>query len=181
MAFLALITSEVMAGVLLWAGIEKARDLRPVTGTLRRLGVHGGKARVGAALVLSAELGVAFGLVFFPEKELTQIGVVLLGCTFAFGGIVALRLDEPIRCSCFGNGNDGYLGVTQLVALGAWLPGAAVLHLGLSEGLPIETGAIRLMVLGLVFAGVRAIHVWRATSEARGDRLSAMEMYLWQR
>src|SRR3954452_15416380 len=57
-AFLALIISEVMAGVLLWAGVEKARDLRPVTGTLQRLGVHVGKARVGAAFLLLAELGV---------------------------------------------------------------------------------------------------------------------------
>src|SRR5262249_44079402 len=150
MAFLALIISEVMAGVLLWASVEKARDLWPVTGTLQRLGVPVGKARVGAALLLLAELGVGFGLVFLPERELTQIGVVFLACTFAFGGIVALRQDEPIRCNCFGTGTNGYLGVNQLVALGGWLPGAAILHLGLSEGLPVATAAIRLLVLGLV-------------------------------
>jgi hypothetical protein len=176
---LALIISEVMAGVLLWGGIEKVRDLRPLTSTLQRLGVHVGKARAFAALLLIAELGIAFSLIFLPDKQPTQVGTVVLGCIFAFAGIVALRQAEPISCNCFGGGTNSYLGVTQIVALLAWVPGAAALHLGLSDGLPVATGVIRLLMLGLAFAGVRGLQVWRATAVARGDRLSAMEMYLW--
>jgi hypothetical protein len=170
-----------MAAVLLWAGLEKARDLGPTTSTMRSLGVPLRQARLAAWLLAFTEVGVAFGLVFMPELVWTQIGVVTLTFAFALAGVIALRQDEPIRCNCFGSGANGHLGRNQIVALLPWLAGAGVLHLSLSEPLLLSAGAMRLSALGLTLATWRAIAVWRARYVARGDRLSAMEMYLWPR
>ena len=181
MAVLALTVSWAMAGVLLWAGLEKARDLGSSASTIRSLGVPLKLARRSAGLLALTEVGVAFGLLFKPESVVTQIGVVVLALAFAVAGIIALRQDEPIRCNCFGAGGNGHLGRNQIIALLPWLAGVVLVHLGALESSSLSEGAIRLAALGLSLAVFRAVAVWRAQREARGDRLTAMEMYVWSR
>lgn len=181
MAGLASILSWVMAGVLLWAGLEKARDLGASASTMRGLGVPVNLARWGAGLLALTEVGVAFGLLFKPESVVMQSGVAALALAFALAGIMALRQDEPIRCNCFGAGGNGHLGRNQIIALLPWLVGVVIVHLGSPESLLLSMGAIRLAALGMSLAVFRAVLVWRAQREARGDRLTAMEMYVWSR
>jgi hypothetical protein len=179
MATLALHVSVGMAGVLLWAGLEKARNLTPTVSTLIRLGIPPKLSSLTAKLLALAEAGVGFGLAFCPQSVCTQIGVMTLGATFASAGLVALRREEPILCNCFGSGLNGRLGHRQVIALVPWLAGTAILHLGVRDSVSLSDGALRLSGLGLGMAAARAVATWRARCEALGDRLSAMEMYLW--
>jgi len=180
MAVLALVVSLAMAGVLLWAGLEKARNVGPSVSTLMSLGVPRRQARLATHLLSLIEIGAGFGLVFQPHLVWTQLGIVILGLLFALAGIIALQRDHPIRCNCFGVGVNGQLGRTQVLTLWAWLSGAAVFYHGFDQPVSLSAGAIRVATLGLVMATMRAVAVWGARREARDDRQSAMEMYLWR-
>jgi hypothetical protein len=177
-AILATTVALVGASILLWAGLEKARDPASTASTLRQLGVPARLANA-AGLIIAAELAVALGLVFRPDSAVTQGGVVLLAGGFALAGLVALRRDEPVRCTCFGSGRDGYLGTNQVFALVPWVGGAAFLHVADLAPPSPSRGAAMLAAIGLAMAGVRLIPVLGAWREARGDRRSARETYLW--
>lgn len=177
MTVLSAAAAVAMAGVLLWAGLEKARDLGPVAATLRQLGLRGAASRPLAASVATAEVGVALALLFRPDSGWTQGGVVALALAFAAAGALALGRGEPIHCACFG-GRGGKLGLGQVVALVPWLAAAALLALA-AEPPSAVAGAGRLAAVGLALASWRAVAVWDAWREARGDRLSAEEMYVW--
>jgi hypothetical protein len=181
MVCLALIVSCTMAGVLLWAGLEKGRTLDLSTSTILALGVPLRQARPVAMVLILAEICVGFGLLFWPDRVLTQTGVVALALVFALAGIIALSRGKSIHCNCFGWGSSGRLGRSQIVALLPWFVGVALLRLALTEPLRLSAGAARLCGVGLTLASFRAITVWRARREARGDRLCAIEMYLWPR
>jgi hypothetical protein len=173
-------TAIALAGsaILLWAGLEKARDLGSTAAMLRQLGVPTRLARAAGLLVL-AELAVALGLVFRPDSRWVVLGVVVLAVAFAWAGLVALRRGELIRCSCFGSARRAYLGTTQIKALGPWLGGAAFLAVaGVERPSPSE-GATRLAVIALAMASLRMVPLLRGWREARGDRRSAREMYVW--
>jgi uncharacterized membrane protein YphA (DoxX/SURF4 family) len=173
--------SMAMAGMLLWAGLEKLRDLKLISSSIRSLGVPSRGAGFVAALVALTEIGVGLGLVFEPDSSWTQTGVVTLAGMFALAGAVALRVDSPIPCSCFGSGGKGNLGSRQIVALGPWLIGAALVRLATQGPWSLAEGAGRLVIVGLALAMLRAISVWRSLHEARGDRRSAQEMFAWLR
>jgi hypothetical protein len=177
-AILATAVALVGASILLVAGLEKARDPASTTSTLRQLGLPAVLANVGM-LVIPAELAVALGLVFRPDSGVTQAGVVLLAGAFAVAGLLALRRDEPVRCTCFGSGRSGYLGSSQLLALVPWVGGAAFLHVATLTPPSPSRGAAMLAGAGLTMAAVRLIPLLGAWREARGDRLSARETYLW--
>jgi hypothetical protein len=169
-----------MAGVLLWAGLEKARDPRATASTIRSLGAR--KAARPAAVVLAGvEIALGFCLVFTPHSSATQLGVTALAATFALAGSIALSREEPIRCSCFGAGGNGYLGWNQVLAFPVWLGGAAALRLWMPEAPPPHVSATGLAALALGIAGARALQVARARDGARGDRRSAHEMIAWLR
>jgi methylamine utilization protein MauE len=170
-----------MAGVLLWAGLEKFRDFAPAAATVGELGLPRVLAGPAALLVAAAEVGVGLALLFRPGATATHLGVVLLACHFALAGLLALRSGRQIRCHCFGAGGRGHLGKPQLVALVPWLAGAALLRLGAQQAPPLPAGAAYFAAVSLFIAGVRGVAVRRALLEARGDRLSAQEMYRWLR
>ncbi|MCG8457901.1 MAG: hypothetical protein MI919_16615 [Holophagales bacterium] len=169
----------VMAGVLLWAALEKLRAPRSIRATLEGLGLSGKLARGTAVLLAAVELTVALGLLFRPSALAVQAGVALLALAFAFAGLVAIGRDEPIPCSCFGAAGGGRLGVAQVILVVPWLVAVALLHVGSREPLPLTDGAARLAAVGLGLAFLRSISVASAWREARGDRLSAREMYRW--
>jgi hypothetical protein len=169
-----------MAGVLLWAGLEKARDPAATASTIRGLGARN-VARPAAAVLAAVEIALGFCLVFTPHSTAAQLGVTALAATFALAGSIALSREEPIRCSCFGAGGNGYLGWSQLLAFPVWLGGAAVLRLWMPEAPPAHVSATGLAVIAVGIAGARAIQVSRARDGARGDRRSAQEMIAWLR
>jgi hypothetical protein len=177
-AILATTVALVGASILLWAGLEKARDPASTASTLRQLGVPA-RLTNAAGLIIPAELAVALGLVFRPDSAVTQGGVILLAGAFALAGLLALRRNEPVRCSCFGSGWGGNLGRNQVLGLVPWVGGAAFLHVvDLAPPSP-SRGAAMLAGVGLTMAGARLVPVLGAWREARGDRRSARETYLW--
>jgi hypothetical protein len=166
------------AVVLLWAGLEKARDPGSAASMLRELGVPGRLAVLGV-LAIPAEIAVAVALVFRPDSLWTQGGVIVLAGAFALAGLLALRRDKPIRCACFGSGRGGYLGADQVVALVPWAAGVATLRLA-DVGHPTPAEATELLAaLALAMAGARLALLLGAWHEARGDRRSARETYVW--
>jgi hypothetical protein len=171
----------VMAGVLLWAGLDKVRDPDPIVSTIRHLGILNRRAVWAAALLAITEICVALGLLFNPHSAWTLAGVVTVAGTFAGAGMFALSRDEPIRCSCFGSGGNGQLGSRQIVALVPWLASAAIVRWGIQGSLPLPAGAYRFMAVSLTIACMRVVPVWKARLEARDDRRSAEEMFAWRR
>jgi len=166
------------AFVLLWAGLEKARDPGAPASTLRALGVPPRLAALGL-LVIPAELAIGVALVFRPDSAWTQGGVLVLAGTFAFAGLLALHRAEQIRCACFGSGRGGYLGANQALALIPWIAGVAILIVA-DAGHASRTRASALLAgVALTMAGVRLMPVLSAWHEARGDRRSAQETYRW--
>lgn len=184
MTLLATAAALAMATVLLWAATEKARDPAPTAAAIRSLArnlkLPRGIAWPAALFITAAEIVVALAVLFRPDAALTQLGIVLLAGLFALAGLIALRLDEPVRCNCFGTGGKGRLGTPQLIALLPWLAGAAILRLGIQEA-PPSKGAAGFAAISLALAAVRGSGVWKARREARGDRRSAQEMYVWLR
>jgi uncharacterized membrane protein YphA (DoxX/SURF4 family) len=181
MSILATAIALSMAGVLLWAGLEKLRDLNPVVSTIRGLGVPHQLAARGAVFLATAEIAVALGLMFAPHATWTLAGVTALAATFASAGVLALRHDAPIRCSCFGPGGQGRLGWAQIAMVGPWLAAAAVVRWGTPDPLPLPTGAGRFMVVALALSCLRVGTVATAWLAARDDRRSAEEMFAWLR
>jgi hypothetical protein len=177
---LALSLSVLLAGIFLWAGLEKSRNLAPLASTIQALGVPLTVARPISGLLALVETFVATGLIFTPHWVSTKVGIVGLSLAFALAVLVAKWRGELIDCTCFG-GMNGRLGLKQVLALAPWLGSAAYLHLVVVEPLAFSTGSIRFCALALTITGIRAIMVWSAWCEARGDRLCAMKMFLWPR
>ena len=167
-----------MAVVLLWAALEKARKLAPTAAAIRHLGFSPRIAWPAAGFVTAAEVLVAVTVLFRPDSALTQAGIVLLAGLFALAGLLALRLDRPIPCHCFGAGGKN-LGWTQVIAFLPWLASAGILRLGIREAPPVATAAACFAAISLILAGIQGFRVGRAQRKARSDRRSAQEMYAW--
>lgn len=178
--WLSMAVALFMASILLWAGLEKARNLQGVSSTFTALGFAGWMAKPFAALLAITELSVALGLLFSPDSAATQGGVVILAGGFAVAGAIALKRKRLIRCNCFGAGSSSYLGKKQMIALLPWLGAVGLVRLGVPESQPVFNGATYFAVAALTISFLRAPAVYKAWQEARGDRLSAMETYGWQ-
>jgi hypothetical protein len=176
-SFLAKVAALATSAILLWAALEKARDLSPTAATIRRLGVPGSLARPTAFLVTAAELVVAVAILFRPDTFLAQAGIVALAGLFALAGWIAWRRGEAIPCNCFGAGSKD-LGASQMLAFLPWLAAAGVLRLGASRP-TAAAAAAAFAVISLFLAAVQAFAVRKAWIEARGDRRSAQETYPW--
>lgn len=177
MALLAQIAGIAMATVLFRAALEKVRKPGQLAATIRSLGAPIPVALPAALIVTLAEFIVGVALLFRPENSLAQLGVVGLAAVFALAGILALRREEPIVCSCFGT-EGGYLGVRQLLLFVPWAGAAMVLRYGAHE-VPPEVAAAFLAAIAVGLATVRGNDILKALNEARGDRRSAEEMYEW--
>lgn len=175
---LATAMAVAMAAVLFYAAAEKARDLAPLAATIRALGAPEAIARPMAFAVTCAELVVGLAILFFPAATATHAAIVALASAFAIAGLIALRSDEPVHCSCFGSGSR-FLGVPQLIAFVPWLAGAAIVRYGIPVPPPLLTGAALFAATSLGVACVRGVLLWKAMREARADRLAAQEIYEW--
>jgi hypothetical protein len=174
---LAMAAAAVMAAVLLRAASEKIRRPGELAATIGRLGVPERMALPAALLVIFTELAVAVLLPFRPDSLLAPLGVVSLAALFALAGVLALRSDEPIACSCFGAGS-GQLGLRQGLWFFAWAGGAALLFM-VRPVVSTVTGAALLAATALAITALRAIGLRAAMTEGRGDRQAAQEMYEW--
>ncbi len=179
MGILVLAVTLVMASALLWAGLEKAGRLSSVAGTLHQLGMPESGARVVAPLVVAVELSVALGLIFRPRSIATLTGVLALAAAFAISGLIALRRKEKIRCGCFGPHGSAHLGKNQLAALPVWFGAVTLVWLNGPTHSSDWQSASRLAVVALMMATLRGVSSLRAAHEARGDRRSAREMFVW--
>lgn len=179
LSVVALSLAVTMAGLLLWAGLEKARAPAAAATTLRRLGLRSPLDRLAAVLLAATEIATGLALVVVPESVATQAAVAALALAFAAAGAVALARRERIPCSCLGSG-AGTLGSRQVVTLGPWLGGAAFLALTLEVPSDPSAAAARLAVLGLGLAAIRGTVLWKAREQARDDRLTAAEVAAWR-
>jgi hypothetical protein len=168
-----------MATVLLWAGLEKSRNLALIAATVKEIGFSSALAFPVALLIAIAEIAIALALLFRPDSTVTHASVVLLAGLFALVGLIAMRSGKQIRCHCFGARGNGQLGKSQLIALIGWLAGVALLRLGGLEAPAFSIAVVYLAATCLVIASVRAVAILKALLEARGDRVSAQEMYRW--
>jgi len=175
---LAFAVTVAMAAVLFRAVTEKARDLGPLAETIRALGAPPSIAPLAALAVTSAEILVALALLFRPDATATHAAIVALAALFALAGLLAMRRDEPIRCSCFGSGS-AVLGRAQLIALIPWIGGAAMLRLTFASAPPLSSSAALFAGTSLGVAALAAAAVAKAQRDARADRRTAQEMNEW--
>jgi hypothetical protein len=180
MTALGLCVAMVMAAVLLWAGLAKFTNPGGIASTLQALGVPATWSHRVSGLIPFSEVVTALGVLFAPHSLWTLVAVVALGGAFALAGFVAALRKERIPCHCFSSGaTGGYLGLTQILALPAWVGAAAILYCGIPIPLPLATGASLFAAAGLAIATLNAVALRKVVREARGDRLSAEEMYAW--
>ena len=180
MPAVAMSVAVMTAALLLRAGLEKSADLRATAATVSALGVPARWAELAAGFAATSEVTTALGVLLAPHSRWTQAGVVALGGAFALAGLVAVLRKRRIRCNCFGSGTAGaFLGPAQILALPAWLGAALILHYGVPEAPPLATGALLLAAVALAIATLKVPALRRAVREARGDRISAQEMYVW--
>ena len=167
-----------MATVLLGAALEKARHWASLAATLRELGLERG-ATIAAKAVIALEAAVAIAVIFWPVSAITTGAVIALAISFAAAGLVAMRRGEAIACHCFGSSGNGVLGKNQLLALPLWVIGAAAIRA--QDPPALTAGAAMFAAVGLTLAAVRIASALHEALRARGDRLSAKEMYVWLR
>ncbi len=118
---LSLPLAAAVAGVLLWAGLEKLRSGAAFAETLAALGFGLRLGMIIRLVVPAAEVAVATGLLLTPASIWPRLGVAVLAMTFAMAGAIGLRRNERIACSCFGATGSETLGWRQLVLLPIWL------------------------------------------------------------
>ncbi|MFO0960011.1 MAG: MauE/DoxX family redox-associated membrane protein [Isosphaeraceae bacterium] len=169
-----------LGSVLLGAGLSKLADPGGFASTLEALGAPGWWARRFAVALPLAEVLAGLGVLFAPHWGPSRGAVAVLGCGFAAAGVAGLRSRREIRCHCFGPAAiGGRLGAAQVAALPAYLGGAWLLGRAFPGPPPPAWGASLFAASGLALAAIRVVAVRGAFVEARGDRLSAEEMYLW--
>lgn len=165
----------VVAGVLLWAGLEKARAHRAFLSTLTALGhAPGWLRRSGAVAVPAAEVSTAVGLLLWPVSWLPRLGVVLLATAFAVAGGLGLHAPQPVRCSCLGFTGDGRLGRRQLAAFPVWI-GAVLAIAAAPPAWSAGTGTAMLAGTVLTLGAVRAAGVERARRDASAARQALLD------
>jgi hypothetical protein len=175
-----LCVAMVMAAVLLWAGLAKFASPGRFAATLQALGVPAKWSHRFSGLVPLAEVLTALSLLFAPYWLWTQLAVVALGGAFALAGLVAMLRKQRILCNCFGSSATGsYLGLTQILALPACIGGVSILYLSIPNPLPLVLRAFLFAASGLAISALKAVALRKVVQEARDDRLSAEEMYVW--
>ena len=172
-------TAGGAAAVLLWAGLEKLRDVRTVAASMAKLGLAGRAAPAAAWMIVLAELTVALLLVTVPETPIAPLGLVLLGGSFAASGMVALLRDQRVRCYCFGRTRRSTLGWRQIVAFPIWLTAGYLIWQFAGSPASIREAGASLAMIAILIASLRSADLLSEFRRARGDRRSAERMYPW--
>jgi hypothetical protein len=171
----------VMALLFLEAALLKARDLPGFISALQQLRFPLSAAKNIALAVVFLEVAASSSLIFSPASLLSAGIVVVLSTAFAAAALIALSQgQEVVYCHCFGAAANARLGPAQLWALPLWW-GAALLSWSQSQDVPFTAAAIEFATVSLILAAVAVLQAFGPWRQARGDRLSAREMYLWLR
>jgi hypothetical protein len=168
-----------MAGIFLGAAAQKVLDLGRFFSTLEQLGFSALAARRVAPMLVLAEVLASLGLIFQRESVFTFTLVIALSSSFAAAGLIAIIRKRQIKCGCFGAYGNGTLGAPQLWSFPIWLVATLLSWSALAVPSVFGDQATGFAIVCLILASlgaVRSVHLWR---EARGDRLSAKEMYVW--
>ncbi len=164
----------VAAAVLLWAGLEKVRASGGFDATLVALGVTSPVRPLLRVGVPVAEVVTGACLMVAPAAGWPRGMLVVLAVGFAGAGVLGLRAEEPVVCSCFGTVGRHVLGWRQLLTLPVWLLAAAILERR-HPGWPPSEGLRNLAALVVLLGVLRVPAVVRGWQAARGDRLALME------
>lgn len=178
MTVLPTVSMLAISAVLLSAALGKLRAPRVLAATAERLGIPPALALPAAFTLASAELILGSAVLFRPDHLLVQGGVLVLALVFALAGFIALRLDEPVRCHCFGAAG-GVLGKRQIFALGPWIAAVAALRLGERQPPPVQAGAEFFGAIALAIAAIHGAAVYQEVKASRSDRHAAEEMFEW--
>ncbi|MFF0470498.1 MauE/DoxX family redox-associated membrane protein [Micromonospora zamorensis] len=161
MTVLSALVASVTVAVLIVGGTEKLRSGASFAGTLTGLGITGYPQAFLRIAVPSAELATAAGLMLAPGASWPVAGVAFLGICFAAAGLLSLRADQPVACSCLGAATNALLGWRQVALLPVWIAAAVLVY-----RVPVPWSASQgLQVLALVVtasAGLHAVKVIRA-------------------
>lgn len=154
-------------GVVMWSGLEKARNRSPLTSTVVGLGAPRRLAAVIGVTVPCIELATVLSVVVGVTPYLSGALFVALGTSFAAAAAWSMVTRRRVACACFG-AVGGRLGWHQFAALPLWLvAGWASVHL------PATTPTQRLGALAagmLVLTAARAVPALRQGLRARSDR-----------
>jgi hypothetical protein len=175
MQSLAFLISAAVSGVLLWAGLEKLRLRADFDATLTALGIPAGLRILLWVGLVCGELGTGTGLVVLPSAVWPRLGLVILGAMFAVGGVLGMRADHPVACSCLGAASHGPLGWRQIELLPVWLAAAAALQWLHHPAQRWQRDLQYLAGLVVVMGAIRAAAVVRAWRLAAGDRVALAE------
>jgi Methylamine utilisation protein MauE len=164
----------VLAAVFFAGGVEKLRTHSSFSMTLTRLGVPAVLIPVLRFLVPVAELGTAVGLMLFPAAAWPPVAVAALGAVFAAAGVLSLRAEQPVYCSCLGSAVDGLLGRKQILLLPVWLTAAVVLKLA-PPMWSVPQGLNLLALVVVASSGLHAVKVIRAWRNDAAHRTAIEE------
>ena len=167
----------MISALLFWTGLEKLRQITNFSKTIVDLGI-GMKfaALLVASLVCIVELVTAVMLVFCPYSLATPTLVCGLGIAFGIAGIIALAKKEDVVCNCYGRSST-MLGWKQIRLIPVWTAMAVVVYF--SHARSFSESCIWFAAASLLIAVVKMVPLVREMLIARGDRLSAKEMYIW--
>lgn len=168
MLIVSLLLSLLLSGLLLGAALEKLRMRARFAQTLADLGFRGQPGRLLVIGVPAVEAMTAAGLLLVPGATWPRVAVGALGAAFGVAGVIALRVQRPVTCSCLGAG-QGTLGLRQILLLPAWLAAALLLHLQ-DSGWSTLLGLQYLAAVTVILAVVRSATVAKAALRARGNR-----------
>lgn len=174
MVFLSALVAFVLAAVFIVGGVEKLRTRSPFSMTLASLGVPAVLIPVLLFLVPAAELGTAVGLMLVPAMAWPSVGVAALGAAFAAAGVLSLRVEQPVSCSCLGAATDGLLGRKQVILLPVWLTAAALLNFA-PPPWSVPQGLNLLALVVVASSGLHAIKVVRAWRNDAAYRMAIEE------
>lgn len=162
-----ILSSSVLASVLLNAGLAKLASPAALAGALDELLPVAIAVPARAVRALAAvEVLVALSLLATPTRPLASVAAGGLGCLFAAAGLAGWRRGSQQPCGCMGGGGSGRpLGAAN-VALGLAL--AAMAAVGLAAGAP-AAGAADLTAWGaaLTSAGSLLLSLWTSRDLAR--------------
>jgi len=158
-----------VAALFLYAASFKVLDRAALLDTFSALGVTPGWAAVMSKALPYAEILVALAVVGpFPAA----VGAALTACAaagIAVAGLLALRRDEAIPCSCFSAYSSSSLGLRQVIVAAALLATIPVLLLRRVAGDLEES----LLLLGGACAVAVVVHCgrsYRVLAESVGYR-----------
>lgn len=146
----------LLSGLFLYSAASKIVDTRPLTSTLRRLGVPERLARAGARSVPAYEILAAFALSGLMPSTAAATFLALFGGAIAVAGGRALQLGEAIPCSCFSATSPSVLGYRQIGFGGAMVALSPLVAANPFHS-SYEQAALRLVAVMLMATAAQAV------------------------